>query len=143
MSPFQALYGYLPPHLSFLSNDTTSVAAVETYLKTRDYMIDIIEESLQQAQDRMKLYADSTRVERSFAEGDLFYIDLQPYRQASLYLRKNFKLSAKYYGSFKVLQKIGAVVYNFSCHLMSAKYLSVHVSLLLVSVHLTVDVLLV
>ncbi|XP_026439743.1 uncharacterized protein LOC113338565 [Papaver somniferum] len=49
MSPFQALYVYLPPHLAFPSNATTSVDAVEAYLKSRDTMLDIIKESLHQA----------------------------------------------------------------------------------------------
>ena len=45
-----------------------------------------------------------------FAE--LVYWKLQPYRQLLASMRRNLKLSANYYGPFKVLQQIGAVAYN-------------------------------
>ncbi|XP_026428679.1 uncharacterized protein LOC113324583 [Papaver somniferum] len=128
MSLFQDLYGYVPPHLAFPSSTTTSMDVLEDYLKARDSMLDIIKESLHQAQAIMKLYADSSRVEKSFAKGDLVYLKLQPYRQASVSLRKNFKLLAKYYGPSKILQKIGAVAYKLQLPSHSRIHLVFHVS---------------
>ncbi|KAH0662264.1 hypothetical protein KY284_027195 [Solanum tuberosum] len=49
----------------------------------------------------MKLYSDLHRTERVFQEGDLVFLKLQPYRQTSLALWKNLKLSCKCYGPFK------------------------------------------
>ncbi|XP_026394978.1 uncharacterized protein LOC113289790 [Papaver somniferum] len=112
MSPFQALYGYVSPHLAFHASVTTSVDVVETYLKERNSLLDILKESLHTAQARMKFYADQSRKDRSFEVGDLVYLKLQPYRQASLSLRKNFKLSSKFYWPFPVLQKVGPVAYR-------------------------------
>ncbi|XP_026396023.1 uncharacterized protein LOC113290655 [Papaver somniferum] len=80
----QALYGYLPPHMAFPSSTTTSVAAVESYLKDREAMIDILKESLHTAQARMKFFADKSRQDRTFVVGDLVYMKLQPYRKASV-----------------------------------------------------------
>lgn len=39
------------------------------------------------------------------------YLKLQPYQQNSVELRQNLKLSARYYGPYKILEKIGAVAY--------------------------------
>ncbi|XP_026428666.1 uncharacterized protein LOC113324570 [Papaver somniferum] len=70
VSPFTTLYGYNPPHLAFHSTSTAYVAAVEEYLKQRAAMLDLLKDSLHKSQERMKLYADKTRVDRSFVVGD-------------------------------------------------------------------------
>ncbi|XP_026410896.1 uncharacterized protein LOC113306136 [Papaver somniferum] len=54
MFPFQALYGYLPPHLAFSSTVATSVVEVESYLKQRDDVLSILKDSLHKSQERMK-----------------------------------------------------------------------------------------
>ncbi|XP_026451123.1 uncharacterized protein LOC113351333 [Papaver somniferum] len=66
ISPFQALHGYVPPHLAFPSATTTLVAAVEAYLKDRASLLDIFKESLLKDQERMKLYVDRSRTDRTF-----------------------------------------------------------------------------
>jgi hypothetical protein len=60
----------------------------------------------------MKKYADANRTERSFLEGDLVYLKMQPYRENALGLRNALKLTSKWYGPFQVLQRIGAVAYK-------------------------------
>lgn len=54
----------------------------------------------------MKSYADNNRSERQFLVGDWVYLKLQPYRQVTVAIRKNLKLSAKYFGPYKVLDKV-------------------------------------
>lgn len=55
---------------------------------------------------------------------------LQLYRQASVALRKQLKLSAKYYGLYEIVQKVGAVAYKLVSSLGSIIHPVFHVSLL-------------
>lgn len=69
-------------------------------------------ESLERAQNRMKQMADRKREKRSFEPGDDVYLKLQPYRQTFVSLRKNLKLTLKFYGPYKLLQKVGTIAYK-------------------------------
>ncbi|XP_026459821.1 uncharacterized protein LOC113360534 [Papaver somniferum] len=128
MSPFKDLYGYEPPYLAFPSTVITSVASVEEYLKQRYEVLNLLRENLHKAQEIMKLYDDTKRVDRSFDVGDMVYLKLHPYRHSSIALRKNVKLSATYYGPFPVLQKIGVVAYKLQLPLISRIHPVFHVS---------------
>ncbi|XP_026410454.1 uncharacterized protein LOC113305651 [Papaver somniferum] len=98
-------------------------ACVEQYLrqllKERDVMLQLLKEELSKAQSRMKFFAYQKRSDMTFAVGDLVYLNLQPYRQTSMAIRKNFKLSAKYFGPFEVLQRIEEVAYKLKLHVGS------------------------
>ncbi|XP_026383596.1 uncharacterized protein LOC113279102 [Papaver somniferum] len=128
MTPFQALYGYTPPHLVFPINATTSVATVQDYIKRRDHMLHLLKENLAKAQTRMKFFAYQSRTDRTFLGGDWVFLKLQPYRQSSVALHKNFKLSAKYYGPFEVIQKVGVVAYKLKFPVGSRIHPMFHVS---------------
>ncbi|RZB81099.1 hypothetical protein D0Y65_030724 [Glycine soja] len=64
------------------------------------------------AQTAMKIQADKKRLDRNFQVGDEVLVKLQPYRQHSAALRKNQKLSIRYFDPFTVLEKIGKVAYK-------------------------------
>ena len=76
----------------------------------------------------MKLQADTHRTEREFEIGDWILLKLQKYRQQSIQSRENHKLSPKFYGPFKLLNKVGKVVYKLSLHSNSQIHDVVHVS---------------
>lgn len=128
MTPFKALYGYPPPHLAFPSQVTTSVKSVEDYLKDKDHMLQLLKEDLSRAQDRMKLFADQKRTDKIFQVGDLVFLNLHPYRQTSVTLRKNLKLSSRYFDPFEILQKVGPVAYMLKLPLCSRIHPVFHVS---------------
>ena len=79
----------------------------------------------------MKQQADQHCNERSFDVGDWVFLRLQPYKQISLKkAKKDNKLSPKYYGPYKVLQKIGTMAYKLELPAASRLHLVFHVSCL-------------
>ncbi|XP_071901187.1 uncharacterized protein [Coffea arabica] len=78
----------------------------------------------------MKHYANQHRAERSFFEGDWVFLNLQPYRQQTVAVRKCLKLAAKYYGPFQVEKKIGTVAYKRKLPADARIHLVFHVLLL-------------
>lgn len=108
---YEVVYGRSPPTLLSYSSNATSVEAVDKELADRDEVLKELRCQLQISRNRMKKFADDRRTERSFDVGDFVYLRLQPYKQVSISLGRNFKLSPQYYGPFEILQKIGNVAY--------------------------------
>ena len=79
----------------------------------------------------MKQQAYQHRSERSFEVGDWVFLRLQPYKQISIkQAKKDNKLSPKYYGPYKVLQKIGIMAYKLEFPASSQVHPVFHVSCL-------------
>lgn len=78
-------------------------------LKSRDQLSIMLRENLQKVQQMMKLSADKRMTEMSFEIGDWIFFGLQPYRQKPVSMRHNLKLSPKFYGPFRKIEKIGSV----------------------------------
>ena len=60
----------------------------------------------------MKKFANVRRCGVTLEVGDLVFVKLQPYRFHSLAKQHNEKLSPRYYGPDKVLDRIGPVAYK-------------------------------
>jgi hypothetical protein len=107
----------------------TSNQAVMTILEERQTALRVLKDQLIKAQHRMKKFADARRSERKFKVGDWVYLKLQPYMQISVQGRMGtHKLKQKFYGLFKVLEKIGVVVYHLNFPLGSLIHHVFHVS---------------
>lgn len=127
LTPFQALYGYKPTHLSMDPYVDTLTTKVQDFLKARAQMTLLLKENLVTAQDCMKKFAYLKRCDRNFEVGDWVYLKLQPFRQNSVSLHRNLKLETKYYGSYRVLERIGSVAYKLKLS-DSAEFISFSVS---------------
>jgi hypothetical protein len=131
MTPFMALYGYHPPSITSSLKEKSKVQAVEDHIENQQQILQILKDNLTMAQNRMKQQADQHCSERSFEVGDWVFLRLQQYKQMSLkQAKKDNKLSPKYYGPYKVLQKIGTMAYKLELPASSRVHLVFHVSCL-------------
>ncbi|KAL0454268.1 UNVERIFIED_CONTAM: hypothetical protein Slati_0766000 [Sesamum latifolium] len=113
-TPFQASYGYLPHQLTIGPYLHNHHSEVEELMQERAKVVQLLKENLQQTQQRMQLYANKKRTEREFEVGDEVFLKLQPYKQTSGALRKQLKLSAKYFGPYKIVERVGKIAYKLA-----------------------------
>ncbi|PKI72054.1 hypothetical protein CRG98_007549 [Punica granatum] len=126
--PFEALYRFPPLlHMPYFPRDS-SVASVDSYLKDMELMIHLLKHHLHMAQNIMKFQADEKRSETSFSIGDWLYLKLQRYKQESMGNRSCQKFSPRYYGPFKILDKIGEVAYKLELPSSAEIHHTFHVS---------------
>lgn len=55
----------------------------------------------------MTHFANKNRSERQLELGDMVYLKIQPYRHSSLSIHRCIKLQSKFYGPFRVMEKVG------------------------------------
>jgi hypothetical protein len=106
---------------------------LQSWLSGRAHMQELIHQHLLRAQDRMKRQADKGRSERVFSVGDKVFLKLQPYVQSSLMRRANHKLSFRFFGPYKILQRLGLVAYRLELPPSSSIHMVFHVSQLKLS----------
>ena len=127
-TPFEVLYGHEPRHLGIDRIESCAVDDLKEWLSNRKVMIQLLQQHLCRAQQRQKSYADKNRTEHQFQLGDFVYLKLQPYIQQSVMPRANYKLSFRYFGPFKILEKIGTVAYRLQLPPSSSIHPVFHVS---------------
>ncbi|XP_073367763.1 uncharacterized protein [Aegilops tauschii subsp. strangulata] len=125
LTPFKALYGKEANLGAMASWADTAPAEEEMDWATHTVHI---RAQLEQAQRRFKKKADRNRTERHFQEGEQVLLKLQPYAQRSLVNRPCAKLAFKYFGPYKILEKIGLLAYKLDLLPASQVHPIFHVS---------------
>ena len=111
---FEALYGTAPPRLLDYIPETTQVAVVDSVLQSRQQIMSLLKQNLVDAQARMKQQSDLHKTEREFQVGDWVYLRIKPYKQQSVAYRASHKLSLRFFGPFKIIQRVGKVAYRLN-----------------------------
>ena len=130
MSPFQALYGRIPPTIPRYTKSSTSVQALDDILAHRDCLLQALMINLLAAENRMACKANEHRRELNFAVGDLVLLRLQPYRQSTVATSRNHKLRRRFYGPFPVLACVGQAAYRLGLPEGSKIHPVFHISVL-------------
>jgi ribosomal protein L21E len=112
MTPFQALYGFKPPMVVEVIIPDCPDLSTQEQLQNRQVAQHAIKDNLLKAQAKIKHQADMHKSEREFQVGDMVYLKIQPYRHTSLSTHNSIKLHSKFYGPFRVLERIGKAAYK-------------------------------
>jgi hypothetical protein len=91
-SPYKALYGMDPSPGIIPQLKLTEHPDVADILKEMQLFTELLKTQLAKAQNRMKLFADNNRTERTFQVGKKVLLKLQPYAQSSVVNRPFPKL---------------------------------------------------
>ncbi|KAK6164609.1 hypothetical protein DH2020_001473 [Rehmannia glutinosa] len=84
--------------------------------------VKLIKERIRTAQSRQKSYADKRRKDLEFEVGDEVFLRLSP-RKGLINPKKGGKLSPRYVGPYKILQRIGKLAYKLE---LPAPYAGMH-----------------
>ncbi|KAJ7519676.1 hypothetical protein O6H91_20G050300 [Diphasiastrum complanatum] len=95
------------------------VQSVREFLEDMETMIKTTKANVKQAQARAMHYADKTRSDVTFQEGDQVFLKV-PEDSTTLSTSKCPKLSPRYCGPFTILKRIGSSAYQLAL-LESAK----------------------
>jgi hypothetical protein len=85
---------------------------VAQVIDNREQHCQALTQRLEQAQNRMKVQADRQHSNRQFEVGDQVLLRLQPYTQSSVAIRLYPKLAYKFFGPYRVLERILKVAYK-------------------------------
>ncbi|XP_077249415.1 uncharacterized protein LOC143888918 [Tasmannia lanceolata] len=107
MAPFEALYGRAcRSPLCWVEVGERQLLGPKLVEETSE-KVTLIRERLKAAQSRQKSYADQRRRELEFAEGDMVFVKISPFKAVMRFGRKG-KLSPRYIGPYRISKRVGS-----------------------------------
>ncbi|XP_063942791.1 uncharacterized protein LOC135150428 [Daucus carota subsp. sativus] len=113
MPPYEALYGRKcrsPVYWDEVGE--RKILGPELVQQTKE-VIEIIQKRLIAAQSRQRNYADQSRRDVEFEDGEAVLLKVSPWKGLSRFGKKG-KLSPRYVGPFEILRRIGKVAYELA-----------------------------
>ncbi|KAK6127291.1 hypothetical protein DH2020_038954 [Rehmannia glutinosa] len=121
MAPYEALYGRKcrsPLHREIDDQWTPKEKRKSPSIPK----VDLVQEAMEKVKSRQKSYADKRRKDLEFEVGDEVFLRLLP-RKGLINPKKGGKLSPRYIGPYKILQRIGKLAYRLE---LPAQYAGMH-----------------
>lgn len=109
---FKIVYGWDPPPILLFKSGSTTNFELEKALRERVEFLEVLKKTVARAHDIMKNQDDNSRKDVQLAVGDTVYLKLQPYRQKTMGHRFCQELAAKFYGPYRILERIGNLAYK-------------------------------
>lgn len=130
LTPFEITFVRKPPAIPEYIGGASQVEAVDEMLSQRDTVLKLLRRKLLKAQEKMKQATNAHRRPQEFNIGDWVLVKLRPHRQITASETTHSKLAKKYYGPFKVAERLGKVAYRLKLPVHSHIHPVFHVSLL-------------
>ncbi|KAG7533312.1 Zinc finger CCHC-type [Arabidopsis thaliana x Arabidopsis arenosa] len=111
MSPYEALYGRACRTPLYWTPVGERMLFGPKIMDETTEKMKFLKIKLKEAQDRQKSYADKRRKELEFQVGDLVYLKAVTYKGKGRFSTRK-KLSPRYVGPYKVIERVGAVAYK-------------------------------
>jgi hypothetical protein len=111
-SPFRMVYGYESPPLRAYTDDDIRLPIVQQQLHDRDKFIIEVCDRLEQAQQHYKAAYDRNHRDVELHEGQWVWLRLLHRSAAAMDIKVCGKLGPHFYSPFKILERVGSVVYR-------------------------------